>query len=270
MLCRVTTVAKEIIAVVIVVLLLVVLSVRSHNLANKNKDDDEEETVAVLEEEDINAIQEHSDYTANLGIDTKGDGRVEVKEQTAQSSQQSNVQQVEATYGDAISVFDFRKVPDKMVDGSSIKDYLKSVSAMDFETGWGKELTKADFKTTKLHLIGTEQDPEDFEKGDLQSVGWLINNLDSFDSSDAVKFTNLHVVGNLSKNPKNVLCCYDWYSAFGIDDTLVMFEDISGTVKNSDLEAGDVFSAVVYKHNMKVQKVNGQNVVLVEYNTFYE
>ena len=77
-------------------------------------------------------------------------------------------------------------------------------------------------------------------------------------------------MGNLSKNPKNVLCCYDWYSAFGIDDTLVMFEDISGTVKNSDLEAGDVFSAVVYKHNMKVQKVNGQNVVLVEYNTFYE
>ena len=142
--------------------------------------------------------------------------------------------------------------------------YCKSPSL--FLQLWQKNTPN--FKATKKILIGVDQDYYDFEKGDLQSVGWLISNIDSIEDNTAVKFTNLHVIGSLSDDHVALLCCYDWYSAFGIKDTLVVLEDISGTLKTSDFKEGDIFSATVYGHNIKVEKVNGQNVVCAEFATF--
>ena len=107
------------------------------------------------------------------------------------------------------------------------------------------------------------------ERGDLQSVGWLIQNLSSLSEETAIKFTNLHVIGSLSATHTAVLCSYDWYSVFGLKDTLVMFEDISGTLDASAFTDGAVFSATVFAHNVKVvENVNGQRVVCVQYSTF--
>ena len=119
-----------------------------------------------------------------------------------------------------------------------------------------------------LVVIGVDQNPKDVEKYDLQSVGWLKDNLKSLDKNTAVKFTNLHIIGSLSNTHVALLCSYDWYSVFGLRDTLVVFEDISGQLNVKDFKEGDIFSATVFAHNIKRVDVNGQSVICVQYNVF--
>ena len=98
----------------------------------------------------------------------------------------------------------------------------------------------------------------------------MINNIDSISSNTAIKFTNLHIIQNISDDGVALFCSYDWYSAFGLKDTMVLFVDESGTLKSSDFSNGDIFSATIYAHNVKVEKVNGYNVLVVKYRSFDE
>ena len=262
-----------IIGIIVIVLAIIMFSIRSHNLAKKaeeeaRKNAENTEQTDVLQEEPI-PQQTTSDYTASLGINgDKGDGRVTVKDESGKVNDSQKISQTEPSFGSDFYVFDKTGVPDTMVDGSSIKDYLAGVDINYFDLSFISKLVSDDFYTSKRYLIGVEQDKNNFIKGDLQSVGWLINNIGNIGKNDALTFTNLHVVGKIKGSDNAVLCCYDWYSAFGIDDTLVVFKDISGTVKNKDLSPGNIFTATVYRHNVKVEKVNGQNVVCVGYAVF--
>ena len=252
-------------------LLVVVSAIRQRNLNKKAETDDTNQEVAVVETQEPVVVNnlEDAEYKHELGIDAdKGDGRVGLIDETGKVQQKQDVQQIDPSYETRVRVFDFQKVPDEMVDGSDIKGYLSSVILEQFGTKWGSKLTSGDFYSKERILVGVKQEAEDFERGDLMSVGWLINNLSSLDKNTAVKFTNLHVVGKLADDHTCCLCCYDWYSAWGIKDTLVVFEDISDTVDK--LKAGDIFSCTVYVHNMKVTTVNGQHVVCIQYAPFNE
>ena len=212
-----------------------------------------------------------SSYTASLGINKdKGDGRVTIKETETEEKKEEDTEDNSPNYNTVVTIFDHTGVPKTNVDGSSYKDYLKNVSMDDFDTSFGGKLTKKDKKTKNRLLVGVEQNKDDYVKGDLQSVGWLINNIDSISSHTAIKFTNLHIIQNISDDGVALFCSYDWYSAFGLKDTMVLFVDESGTLKSSDFSNGDIFSATVYAHNVKVEKVNGYNVVVVKYRSFDE
>lgn len=162
-------------------------------------------------------------------------------------------------------VFAQTQVPNVNVDGSSCKAYQSGVSLEDFGSFWGTKLGDDDKKSKTKILVGVSQDNIDAELEDLQSVGWLINKVGVLSQDTAIKFTNLHVIGSLATDHVAVLCSYDWYSAYGLKDTLVVFEDISGTLKPEDFNDGAVFSATAFIHNMKVETVNGQDVLCVEY-----
>ena len=208
-------------------------------------------------------------YKQQLGIGNEDkDQRVKVDRDEPTEAPTEEPKQTEPTYAVATKVFNHTEVPKVNMDGSRCKDYYAKVKLSDFGTFWGTSLTQEDFIGHKKYLVGVEQDNVTAEKGDLQSVGWLIDNLNAekFQANDCIKFTNLHVIGALASDHVALLCSYDWYSAFGLDDTLVVFEDISGTLKPSDFTDGDVFSATVFVHNCKVlPSVAGKRVVVVEY-----
>ena len=257
------------------------LGIRSHNLKNKANTADTETTKSetdVVEEPTTQAVQDmdtteapKDSYKQSLGIGNENDdGRVEVERDPTTEATTEYVQ-TEPTYDILVNNFTHTEVPVKNVDGSSCKNYLSQVSLSDFDTYWGTVLTDEDFIGHKKYLVGVEQDSVTAEKGDLQSVGWLNDNIEAekFQPNDAIKFTNLHIIGSLADDHLALLCSYDWYSAFGLKDTLVVFEDISGTLKPKKFKEGDVFSATVFVHNMKVMdNVKGQRVLVVEYATF--
>ena len=207
-------------------------------------------------------------YMDSLSYRAATDGRVEYKEK----EEEVVVEQVEIkepTYNLEVHIYDSTSVPDTMVDGSSCKDYLANVSLADFGTMWGTELTETDYNSESKYLVGVKQDKNNFERGDLNSVGWLMDNLHTLAPETAIKFTNLHIIGSLSSTHTAVLCSYDWYSAFGLQDTLVVFEDISGTLDMSSFTDGAIFYATVFAHNCKlIEDVNGQRVLVVQYNVF--
>lgn len=267
-----------VVLIVIVVLFIIMMCIRSYNLSrNDNKlDTDIQETDLAVSCTPLPTATEIpepvSKYQSSLGLDKdKGDdGRVEVKEDTKDKKKTPTKKvQKEPKYRVLVNIFDSTSVPSTNMDGSSCKAYLNGVSLKDFGTYWGSNLTDDDFKGGNKYLIGVEQSKDDTEKGDLESVGWLIDNFPLLNDNDAIKFTNLHVIGSLSDTHVALLCSYDWYSAFGLKDTLVVFEDISNTLNVSDFKDGDIFSATVFKHNVKIEnKINGQRVVVVQYNTF--
>lgn len=235
------------------------------------------ETVASTESStmaDLDTTEAPQDsYKQSLGIGNEDDsGRVEVERDTeSATATEAEPIQTEPTFDILVNNFTHTEVPVKNMDGSSCKNYQSKVTLSDFGSYWGSKLTDEDFIGHKKYLVGVEQDNVTAEKGDLQSVGWLIDNLNAekFQSNDAIKFTNLHIIGSLADDHVALLCSYDWYSAFGLDDTLVVFEDISGTLKASNFKDGDVFSATVFVHNCKVEEnVAGQRVVCVQYATF--
>lgn len=225
--------------------------------------------VTSLVEPKVTKPAPQSEYQASLGLaaEQNKDSRVELISPTPTPTPEPV--QTEPTYPVGVNIFGWTAVPDKNLDGSSCKEYLSGVSLVDAGTFWGTHLTEDDFFGGGKYLVGVEQNPDDEERGNLQSVGWLANNLGKMKAEDAVKFTNLHVIGHLSDEHLALLCSYDWYSVHGLDDTLVIFEDISGTLRTEDFKEGDIFSATVFVHNVKVEdNLNGKRVVVVEYDIF--
>ena len=275
-----------IVGVVLVILIGVIFGIRTVNGKKKAARAEQESIAAeqasieasIAEEESIAASlaqdqteeeKPTSEYLASLGLGkgNKEDERIEVTTE-APTEPETTAPERKAKYPPTIDIFDWSAVPNKNVDGSSCKAYLSKVKLADFGTLWGSALTEDDFFCEKRILVGVEQNPNDFQRGDLQSVGWLIEHFSEIQPSDCIRFTNLHVIGSLSSDHVALLCSYDWYSAFGLKDTLVVFEDISGTLKTSDFKDGDFFSASVYGHNLKVVIVGGFNVVCAEYAVF--
>lgn len=265
------------ILLVLIIILVIWRQVRIANGSfNANKDTEtvtqNTETQQVSQNTSIQVDTEaspESSYTASLGINKdKGDGRVKVTESQKETETEIKKEDSTPTYDTAITVFDHTGVPKKNVDGSSYQDYLDDVDFSNFDTSFGGSLTKDDRKSKKRILVGVEQNKDDYVKGDLQSVGWLINNLSSLKADTAIKFTNLHIIENLDDTDVSLFCSYDWYSAYGLKDTMVLLIDNSGTLQASDFKNGDIFSVTVFKHNVKVERINGYNVVVIKYDTF--
>lgn len=269
----------------IVVVIAIMFGVRSSNAKKKAKLEEQQrieaeqqaqaEEQARLEAEKLAAEEEAAkqvdntpsyESSLNQKVETKRD-ETKVKEDE-KIKDKEEVKEIKPNFEVTCNVFTHTEVPKTNVDGSSCKNYLNSVNLVDFGTFWGTKLDVNDMKSETKYLVGVDQDDIDVEVADLQSVGWLITNLDKLGKHDAIKFTNLHVIGSLSDDHLAVLCSYDWYSAFGLKDTLVLFEDISGTLDKKDFKDGSVFSALAFVHNMKIVRVNGQNVVCVQYNVY--
>lgn len=265
--------------IVLVVIVSIVVGVSNAKLKKEAREAQEAEELAAYQEQQAEIAkqreeaeankkveQPYESYEASLGLNN-GDGRINVQpeEEEETSFEGGEVVQLTARYPVDIVKFDWVEVPEKMVDGSSCKDYLASVSKDSFHLGWGTELTEDDFTGGERFLVGTEQNPDDTLYGDLQSVGWLMEHLDMLEPNDAVKFCNLHVIGDLGTSHIALLCSYDWYSAFGLKDTLVVFEDTTGTFDKSLLSDGDIFSTTVFAHNIEKTQVNGQNVIIVQW-----
>ena len=263
----------------LIVLIAVVLGIRGVNAKKKAqaelKAQKEAEILAELEkssgleQDEPEVVQPVNEYQASLGLEAERnrDERVDVKDPDPYVPPEP-VTEAKAKYPPTVNIFDNTAVPDKNVDGSSCKAYMNGVTLSDFGVLWGEDLTDDDFTGNSRYLVGVEQNPQDFNRGDLQSVGWLIENLGTMQANDCIKFTNLHVIGSLSSSHVALLCSYDWYSAFGLKDTLVVFEDHSGTLKVEDFKEGDIFSATAYVHNIKIVEANGQKVVVVSYEVF--
>ncbi len=230
----------------------------------------EEEEAARLAEEEANRKEyTETGYADSLSYRAKNDGRVNYEEGDDENQEPVEVDVPKSSYNIEVHIFDRTDVPVTNVDGSHCSDYLEKVSLADFGTMWGSDLTEDDFNSTTKYLVGVEQDTKNYEHGDLMSVGWVYDKFDDMPENAAIKFTNLHVIGSLSSTHTAVLCSYDWYSVFGLKDTLVVFEDMSGTLDPADFKDGVVFYATVFKHNCKVmENVNGQRVLCVEYNVF--
>lgn len=264
----------------VVILVIAMFGIRSHNMKKKTLElqekarqealAKEQEAQAALEQDVETEPVPQNDYHNSLGLDADRDKdeRIEIEEEEETYTYVEPVQ-TEPTYDTVVTIYDHTVVPKKNVDGSSCKAYQNKVTLNDFGTYWGSSLTEDDFFGGDFYMVGVEQNPDDILKGDLQSTGWLISNFDSLNDNDAIKFTNLHVIGQLSTSHVALLCSYDWYSAFGLTDTLVVFEDISNSLRIGDFRDGDIFSATVFKHNIKIMdNVNGQRVIVVEYATF--
>lgn len=253
-----------VVLLVLIVIILIMLAIRHHNLSNKaNENEQLLETPNVTQQQETETTPKPN-YQSSLNnrTDKKNDSSVEL------STEEETVREFKPNFDVKCNVFGHTSVPNKNMDGSSCKSYLSSVKLENFGTFWGTALDINDVKSTSRYLVGVDQDNIEEEIADLKSVGWLISNIDSLGQHDAIKFTNLHVIGSLSDTHVAVLCSYDWYSAFGLKDTLVVFEDISGTLDASSFDDGAIFSATAFMHNIKVVKVNGQNVVCVQYNVF--
>lgn len=270
--------------VIFLLLLIVILAVRSNNLKRKALLEEEqriEEEIAsssavvtggALEQDVEPAREPESKYRQSLGLDAgkDGDGRVQVAPTpvAVEPTTKQSVEPLKPKYTPEVIVFDHTVVPERNMDGSSCKAYQSGVSIKDFDAFRGSSLTADDMKADKLQLVGVKQNPKDYEKGNLESVGWLMSHLNQIPKNKVIKFTNLHVIGSLSDKKVSLLCSYDWYSAFGLKDTLVYFEDISGTLSVKDFKDGDIFSAIVYRHNISTITANGQKVLVVKYAVF--
>lgn len=269
---------------IFLLLLIVIIVVRSNNLKRKALLEEEqriEEEIAsssavvtggALEQDVEPAREPESKYRQSLGLDAgkDGDGRVQVAPTpvAVEPATKQSVEPIKPKYPPEVIVFDHTVVPERNMDGSSCKAYQSGVSIKDFDAFRGSSLTVDDMKADKLQLVGVKQNQKDFEKGDLESTGWLMSHLNQIPKNKVIKFTNLHVIGSLSDKKVALLCSYDWYSAFGLKDTLVYFEDISGTLSVKDFKDGDIFSAIVYRHNISTITANGQKVLVVKYAVF--
>lgn len=239
---------------------------------------------ALAEHEAQEENEEESSYQSSLSIKAKEEqakteeARKRLEEKKAEKERKEQEEKArkaaeiaEPTYGSDVKIWEKGKdtVPERMDDGSSIKNYYSSVSLSDFGSKWGSKLTQDDKLTENFYMVGVDQNPDDYVKGtQLQSFGWLIENLSSLPKNSAVKFADLHVVGSLAQDHTAILACYNWYSVWGMKETLMVFEDISGTLNPADFQPGDVFSAMIYAHNIKIEKVNGQTVICVQYDKF--
>lgn len=248
----------------IIVIFLLCLVIRSCNMARAEKasqDIADMVEVTTVEEVESTVVEEETKETfkSNVGFIEE-----EYEEETTVVDPESLKKQEVEKLEIYCKKTGHTVVPIKNVDGSSCKNYQKGITTESFDSFFGSQLTTEEVTGTKEYiLVGTEQ----IMFGDLQSTGWLIKNLDSIDGSTPIYFTNLHAIGHLSNEHVYMLCSYDWYSAFGLKDTLVVLEDISGTLDLDDFIDGDVISTVVLARNIQIEVVNGQTVVHIEYAT---
>lgn len=217
--------------------------------------------------ETIPSVTEYAHYEPSLSIYTKDDGRIEIKEYEIETEPYSPLKEYEPIFDLDIKVFSRTTVPEKAVNGDSWLGYLNRVSYKDFSVG-GYVLSEEDYQSSTKVLVGVDQNRNDYEKGDLQSVGWLMDNLSILPDNAVIKFTNLHVIGNVSGGSHMLLCSYDWYSAFGLKDVLVVVEDTTNTLTSSNISSGDEFSVSVFKKNLSIKRVQGQRVLIAKYYTF--
>lgn len=268
--------------IIVVILVCVVFGIRSSNKKKAALAEAErirQEQLALEEQE--NAIEEVTtvvqpvgEYEASLGleVDKNRDERVKVdknKKPVVEQGTEASVQ-TEPNYDTKVTVFGYQEIPTSGLNANLFQEYLSKVQLSDFSSKFGSGLTENDFFSPQRILVGYEKDraEDDTDMGDLRSVGWLTRNIDNLGDSDAIKFVDLHVVGHLATDHVAMLCTYELYAADHLTDMLVMFEDISGTLSVDSFKSGDIFSATVFKHNMKVEQVNGQTVLVVQYNTF--
>lgn len=269
---------------VVLAIFIVMCCIRVINLSKKANEPAPEvsQTVPETPIEEEPEETEQSDYQSSLSIKAKeeeskkeeaekrlAEKRAEEERKKQEEEAKKAAEAAEPTYGDDVKIWSSDGVPEIMEDGRSIKQYLAEVSLADFGSKWGSALSTEDKLTEDFYMVGVDQNPDDYVKGvQNQSFGWLIDNIDGLPKNGAIKFTDLNVVGSLTSDHVALLCCYNWYSVWGLRETMMVFEDISGTLKPVDFKPGDIFSAIAYVHNIKVEKVNGQTVICVQYNTF--
>lgn len=269
---------------VVLAIFIVMCCIRAVNLSKKANEPAPEvsQTVPETPIEEEEQETEQSDYQSSLSIKAKeeesrkeeaekrlAEKRAEEERKKQEEEAKKAAEAAEPTYGDDVKIWSSDGVPEIMEDGRSIKQYLAEVSLADFGSKWGSALNNEDKLTEDFYMVGVDQNPDDYVKGvQNQSFGWLIDNLNGLPKNGAIKFTDLNVVGSLASDHVALLCCYNWYSVWGLKETMMVFEDISGTLKPADFKPGDIFSAIAYVHNIKVEKVNGQTVICVQYNTF--
>lgn len=270
-----------IIGIVLVIIIGILFGIRSSNIKKKEAAEVErllQEQLAAQEaenaiEEVTTVVQPVGDYEASLGlaVDKSKDERVQVKpEEEVEVIEDDKPEQTEPNYNTDVVVFGYQEIPTSGLNANLFQNYLSKVSLSNFSSKFGSSLTESDFFSPQRILVGYEKDraENDTDMGDLHSVGWITNNIDKLGESDAIKFVDLHVVGHLSTDHVALLCTYELYAANHLEDMLVVFEDISGTLSIDNFKSGDIFSATVFKHNMKVENVNGETVLVVQYNTF--
>lgn len=247
-------------AVIFTVLILFII--RGINLSRKSK----EEPSASIETsaptlETSKEPETTTTFDSNMGLGTDSEEtKVTIPDETEVIIEDDTTQL--DSFDLTFRVYGRTSVPNKLLDGTSCSQYLSKLSSKDI-TNWGSDLTQSDLSSRKRVLVGTSQATDDICKGDLQSVGWLMNNLNSLSDSTCIKFTDLHVVGTIPSNKTILLCMYSWYSVFGMNETLVLFEDCSNSVSN--IADGSTISFSIYKHNARVETIKGQKVIVVRY-----
>lgn len=200
-------------------------------------------------------------YDSNIGLGTDKDkDKVTIPAETEPPS--TKEPETIVSFDLTFRAYDKTSVPNKLLDGTSCKAYLGKLKSSDIGD-WGSALTDEDIKSQKRVLVGAMQNQDDYIKGDLQSVGWLMNNLSTLSDDTCIKFTDLRVVGTVPSNRTTLLCMYSWYSVFGMKETLVIFEDCSKSI--GKVEDGSTISFSVYTHNVRVETIKGQQVVVVKY-----
>lgn len=276
-----------IIGTVIIVLIVAVIGIRSTNAKKKAEEQarieyeqSQQGTDVQTEEEDDEELQ--SSYYSSLSIKAKeeqkkkqeAEKRLEEKREAERKAEEErkaaeHAKKAKPTYGDAVKIWGSDGVPDRMEDGKSIKKFLSNLSLSDVGSKWGTPLTDKDKLTENFYMVGVDQNKDDYVTGvQLQSFGWYFDNADSIPEDSAIKFADLNVVGSLASDHVALLCCYDWYSIWGLKDTMMVFEDISGTLKPEDFTPGKIFSVIAYKHNIKIENVGGYRIICVQYDTF--
>lgn len=260
---------KLVIFIIIVSIIFgIMLCIRTYNLSKKENNKQE-----VVEQESSDVVVEQPTETTtipqptyDISLNNRLDNETTTKKEPI--IEDETLPTPKPNFDVSCKIWKHVNVPDRNDDGSSYKKFLSSISLSDFNVMWGTNLDINDMNSTTKYYVGSIKETDEAKESELKSVSWIFDNLNSFKKSDAIHFTNLYTIGSLSNSHVALLCSYTWHSVFGLDDTLVMFEDISGTLNPADFTEGATFSATVFVHNVKVEKVNGQDILCVQYNVF--
>lgn len=268
--------------------------VRSHNLKIKKQKEAKAKTEAIAKkkaEAKAQAEEEEKEKQANtfdseiIGSDDDDVSKHivtitdEVRKKQEKKDEKARKQaeldaQTEPNYPVELRVWDNITVPEYTKDGRRWDTYADTFSLDDFPSKWGKALDHDDVIASKRLIVGTD----DVEEGHRIKGAEPISTQELFESKGtfkkyikkhtAVTFTDLKCVKSLSSDHVALLCTYEWYSVYGFKDEMVIFEDISDTLHVDDIKPGDTFSFTAYGHNISHKTFNGNNILLVEYDTF--
>lgn len=237
---------------VIVGIIVLLFIIRGINLSRKsNEPVATEETTSVKETESETTKKElgTKPYDSNLGNDKEDntDGRVEVDKDKIEKD--TIPIQTEPTYTPYAKITSKSAVTSENLN----KELLSNLKLSDVGTFWGSALSDDDFKGGKHLSIGTDTECDN-------NVSWLVSNISSLSDNDFIEFSNLVVIGSLSPTHVALLC--------SSGDNYIVFEDITNRLNISDFTEGDLFSTGIFKHNMKLQSVNGIDILVIQYNIF--